>query len=46
MYDKDPRIRAIFDMIGSQKFREVLIHLGGYETENTGVIRTCNRKRK
>jgi len=45
MYEKDSRIRKIFDMVASQKFREVLIHLGGYETENTGVIRRCQRKK-
>lgn len=45
LYDKDQRIRKIFEMIASRQFREVLIHLGGYETENTGVIRTSPRKK-
>ncbi|HWQ65634.1 MAG TPA: molybdopterin biosynthesis protein [Methanospirillum sp.] len=44
MYEEDARIRTIADMIGSQKFKEVLIHLGGYEMENTGKIRRCNEK--
>lgn len=43
MFEEDPRIRAIVDMIASQKFKEVLIHLGGYDIENTGVIRRCDR---
>lgn len=45
MFEEDDRIKAITEMINSQKFREVLIHLGGYEMEHTGTIRLCNQKK-
>jgi hypothetical protein len=41
MFEKDTRIRVLAEMIKSQKFREILIHLGGYETDVTGCIRHC-----
>lgn len=43
LFGKDPRVKKIAEMIASTKFKEVLIHLGGYETENTGHIRRCNK---
>jgi putative molybdopterin biosynthesis protein len=39
MFDKNPSIRIIFDTIASQDFKNVLIHLGGYDSEKTGIIR-------
>ena len=42
MLEKDHRIKAIFEMIKSQKFKEILIHLGGYEIDQTGSIRYCH----
>lgn len=44
MFKEDNRIKKIVELIGSKNFKEVLLHLGGYETENTGVIRWCNKK--
>jgi putative molybdopterin biosynthesis protein len=41
MFEKDNRIRVIVDMIKSQRFQEILIHLGGYEIDQTGSIRYC-----
>lgn len=41
MLEKDQRIKSIVEMIKSQKFKEILIHLGGYEIEETGSIRYC-----
>ncbi|PKL59321.1 MAG: molybdopterin biosynthesis protein, partial [Methanomicrobiales archaeon HGW-Methanomicrobiales-4] len=46
MFEEDSRIRAIAGMIASQKCKDVLIHLGGYKTENTGSIRWCNQKKE
>lgn len=45
MFEEDVRIRTIAEIITSQKFKEILIHLGGYELENTGKIRRCNQKK-
>lgn len=45
IFEEDSRIRTIADIIASRKFKEVLIHLGGYEIENTGTIRWYNRKK-
>ncbi|MDD3574288.1 MAG: molybdopterin biosynthesis protein [Methanospirillum sp.] len=41
MFEKDQRIRLLVEMIKSQKFKEILIHLGGYEIDKTGCIRHC-----
>lgn len=41
MLEKDQRVKIIVAMIRSQKFKEILIHLGGYEIEETGSIRYC-----
>jgi putative molybdopterin biosynthesis protein len=46
MFEEDSRIRTIAKMIASQKFKEILIHLGGYEMEQTGMIRECNGNKK
>lgn len=43
MYEKDSPIRAIFDMNASQQFKGEVIHLGGYETDNTGMIHRCRK---
>jgi putative molybdopterin biosynthesis protein len=43
LFDEDPRIKAVASQISSQKFKDLLIHLGGYETEKTGTIRYCNQ---
>jgi putative molybdopterin biosynthesis protein len=43
MYEKDPRIRAITEVISSQKWKDLLQSLGGYQTHETGVIRRCNK---
>ncbi len=37
--DSDPRIRALVHAIASPEFREILSHLGGYTTRETGVLR-------
>ena len=41
MFEKDHRIKIIIELIKSQKFKEILIHLGGYEIDQTGNIRYC-----
>jgi putative molybdopterin biosynthesis protein len=46
MFEKDGRIRAIVKIIASNKWKELLVQLGGYRTGNTGTIRTCNQKKK
>ncbi|MDD1728084.1 MAG: molybdopterin biosynthesis protein [Methanospirillum sp.] len=46
MFEKDARIKAIAEMIASQKYKNVLIHLGGYEIEHTGTIRKLNPKKR
>ena len=44
MFEEDSRIRAIADMIASQKCKDILEKLGGYRTGLTGMIRRCNQK--
>ncbi|MDD1727660.1 MAG: molybdopterin biosynthesis protein [Methanospirillum sp.] len=44
MFDEDSRIRAIADMIASQKCKNILEKLGGYRTGETGHIRRCNQR--
>ena len=34
-----PEVRQLFDTVASEKFRDILRRLGGYRTEETGVIR-------
>ncbi len=46
MFEKDARIKAIAGMIASQQYKNVLIHLGGYEIEHTGTIRRLNLKNR
>ena len=43
MFAEDSRIRAIAEMISSQKCKNILTQLGGYKTESTGTIRRCNQ---
>lgn len=38
----DPRIAALIDAIRSQRFRETLVNLGGYDTTRTGEQRTVS----
>jgi molybdenum cofactor synthesis domain-containing protein len=42
LFENDPRIRAITDIIKTQEFKAILTQLGGYEIDKTGVIRHCN----
>ncbi|MFH0967089.1 MAG: molybdopterin biosynthesis protein [Methanobacteriota archaeon] len=44
MFEEDSRIQAISRVIASQKWKNILMQLGGYKTENTGTIRWCNKK--
>ncbi len=44
LFEHDPHIRTIAEIIASRRYQEVLIHLGGYETGETGTIRYCNQK--
>ena len=46
MFEKDARIKAIAGMIAAQEYKNVLIHLGGYEIEHTGTIRRVNQMKK
>ncbi|HOW05876.1 molybdopterin biosynthesis protein [Methanospirillum hungatei] len=41
MFEKDIRIKIIFELIKSQRFKEILIHLGGYKIDQTGCVRYC-----
>ena len=35
----DPRIAALVETVSSEAFKQVLQDLGGYETDETGVLR-------
>lgn len=35
----DPRIAALVETVSSEAFKEILQDLGGYETDETGVLR-------
>ncbi|MFA4861726.1 molybdopterin biosynthesis protein [Methanoregula sp.] len=37
---EDPRVRALISAIRSERFKEILTMLGGYDTSETGTIRT------
>lgn len=37
---EDPRVRALLDAIRSAEFRNILTRLGGYDTSETGTVRT------
>jgi putative molybdopterin biosynthesis protein len=37
----DPRIQALVNAIRSPEFKAVLNHLGGYDTEETGILRSA-----
>ena len=39
----DPRIRTLLDAINSERFKEILHHLGGYDTTCTGQLRDTLR---
>ena len=38
-YDAMPEVRMLFDTVASDAFKETLHRLGGYRTEETGIIR-------
>lgn len=38
-YDTMPELRQLFDTVASNAFKDILHRLGGYRTEETGVIR-------
>ncbi len=38
---EDPRLRALVDTIRSRKFRAILDRLGGYDTTETGTLRSA-----
>ncbi len=35
----DPRIATLVETVSSEAFRQILLNLGGYETDETGVLR-------
>ena len=38
-YEEMPEVRQLFDTVASDAFKEILHRLGGYRTEETGIIR-------
>ncbi|WAI01970.1 molybdopterin biosynthesis protein [Methanogenium organophilum] len=38
-YEDMPEVRKLFDTVASDAFKEILHRLGGYRTEETGIIR-------
>jgi putative molybdopterin biosynthesis protein len=40
---EDPRVRALIDAIRSERFKEILDRLGGYDTTETGALRTVRK---
>jgi molybdenum cofactor synthesis domain-containing protein len=39
-HNADPRIRVLIDAIRSREFKTILDHLGGYDTTETGTLRS------
>jgi putative molybdopterin biosynthesis protein len=38
---EDPRLRVLIDVIRSREFKEILNRLGGYDTKDTGTLRSA-----
>jgi molybdenum cofactor synthesis domain-containing protein len=39
VYEEDPRLKTLFEGVASDRFKEVLTRLGGYDITETGVMR-------